>query len=276
MARGYGLFGLIAVLVGILLIAPFIKRFVQVEGYLNMIPSDLEYYKTYPDKLKIDLFTKTDDDHKSYINQNNAILRITTPGTPQSDNSIDGIKSAQRRYQTILDAMNGDKEAIDVFNKILIPNRYPEFQPPPIPNVTNATSSYNISLAQKNSDILNKIIRTSSYSLRKEMDTINKEAGKNIGIYLLAYAAKNGNSEAYDVVNKILIDNNYTPMSEPRPSSPPPPAQQQAAQPPPQPQAAQPPPPQPAPSLTVDVGKPMSKIDLLGQACRSLLADKAF
>ena len=267
MARGYGLFGLIAVLVGILLIAPFIKRFVQVEGYLDIIPSDLQYYKTYPDKLKDDLFEKTDDDFKSYITKNDAVLRITTPGTPQSDSTIANYKSAQRKNQIILDAMNGDKEAIDVFNKILIPNGYPGFQPPPMPNVTNATSSYNISLAEKNSDILNKIIRTSSYSLRKEIDTINKQAGKNIGIYFLAYAAKNGNSEAYDVVNKILINNNYTPMSEPRPPSPPPPAQQQAAQ---------PPPPQPAPSLTVDVGKPMSKIDLLGQACRSLLADKAF
>ena len=100
MARGYGLFGLIAVLVGILLIAPFIKRFVQVEGYVTYSNEVIAYANANKQKDQLNtLFLLSDTQVKKILNET-------------TDPTIKGY------YQMILNGMYGDNTAITIINTI--------------------------------------------------------------------------------------------------------------------------------------------------------------
>ena len=231
MARGYGLFGLIAVLVGILLIAPFIKRFVQVEGYVDYPPDVIAVAK---EKVR---------DIRSIINAGDDSINQWMKGS--TNQAVKGF------YQMLLNAMNLDQVSVTTVNTILTGAGEKVWVPAPIPVIANTISTDTIKNANDNYRDLYNASRLSKYSLKNQVATLDDYPNER-EIYRLMYAAKIvGDKPSLDLVNNILVKNNYPSVKDP--NAPPPPPPPPPLPPPQSPRAplgrCPPPPPPPPPPL---------------------------
>jgi hypothetical protein len=251
---GYGIVGLAMVLLGILIIVPFLKSvFPQLDGYVDY-PADVIAAAQANTALLNDVMANSDRTINVWIDNINKEIANLQPTDPK----IAYIKI----YKMALNAINGDQASVDTVNKILVGAKLPPWQPPPSPVVPATTPSDVITYIQGNISPLIDAMNSSIYSIKHWIAAVSKKPTSTtnttlIGVYTLAYAAKTGDPNALTIVNKLLTG-----------------AGKPAWQPDPAPAPAAPPTTTgPVPSLSVNTARPSSTIDLLKSACQSLLAD---
>jgi len=250
---GYGIVGLAMVLLGILIIVPFLKSvFPQLDGYVDY-PADViaNAQANNADILKNLMLSGTDDTIKQAIDINTQLLAKLAP----TDSSVVETKKMVGIQTMALNAMQGDQASIDTITKILTGAKLDPWQPPPPPVIPATIPPEIITFAQGGNAVnVNTTMKWSIYTLKKTIFDINKQqplsdSNKNlIGLYTLVYAAKMGDLNAVTIVNKILSGGGY-------------------------PTIVIPPSPQPAPSLSVNTARPSSTLDMMKSACQSLLVD---
>jgi hypothetical protein len=267
---GYGIVGLAMVLLGILIIVPFLKSvFPQLDGYVDY-PADVIAAAQANTALLNDVMANSDTTINVWINNINKDIANLQPTDPK----LAYIKI----YKMALNAINGDQASVDTVNKILVGAKLPPWQPPPSPAVPATTPSDVITYINANPAALNNTIQLSPYSLKKTIADFNKAPVSPtnttmIGMYTLAYAAKMGDSNAIIIVNKALTVAGLPPFKSAAVAAPAAAAVAPAAAAAAVAPAAAAATTDPVPSLSVNTARPSSTIDLLKSACQSLLAD---
>ena len=247
---GYGIVGLAMVLLGILIIVPFLKSvFPQLDGYVDYPADVIAAAQANNAALLNDVMANSDGTINVWIDNINKEIANLQPTDPK----LAYIKI----YKMALNAINGDQASVDTVNKILVGAKLPPWQPPPSPVVPATTPSEVITYIQGNISPLTDAMNSSIYSIKHWIAAVSKQPTSTtnttlIGVYTLAYAAKMGDPNALTIVNKLLTG-----------------AGKPAWQPAPMPATTT----GPAPSLSVNTARPSSTLDMLKTACQSLLAD---
>jgi 3D (Asp-Asp-Asp) domain-containing protein len=273
---GYGIVGLAMVLLGILIIVPFLKSvFPQLDGYVDYSAAVIAAAQSNnADTLKNVMLSGTDDTIKQGIDINTQALAKLTANDP----NVTNLKNTIEIQKMGLNAILGDQASVDTVNKILVGAKLPPWQPPPTPVIPSATPSDVITYINANQAALNATIQLSPYSLKKTIADFNKPPVSPtnttmIGMYTLAYAAKMGDPNAIIIVNKALTVAGLPPFKPAAAAAPADAAVAPAAAAAAVAPAAAAATTGPAPSLSVNTARPSSTLDMLKVACQSLLAD---
>jgi len=204
MARGYGLFGLMAVLVAILLIAPFIKRFSKIEGYVSYSPDVIAYAKKNVSYMYNTLVNTSDL----------SILDMANDSTANEDK--------KGFYRLLYNAINKDTESTDIINNILINNKYekwsvsyPELSQKDIDDVIykdiDKTKNSVRAMSLSTFKGVLKDPTYGPYNYRRIIQRLGIEHPSGPAYYLL-YAAKTGNQKAIEIVNELISPDKWSPF----------------------------------------------------------------